>query len=227
MRRNLLACLTLLGLMLSLASQAQAQAYKSSVGWIGGAVSTTSMNDGAAGSGSVVSIEPDLTWTAGAHYDHWFGGNVGLRGQGGFSRQTLPWTQGDRFIHTYSGDLSLMLRPVGAAPGRTLLPYISGGVGFARWGLGSGEPTTFAAAGATYSGEETFHLLVPASLGFDYILPWKWGEGPMVIRLEGRDHIQLKSPFDPVDPAQGDFGMIHNYGLVLGLHTGLGILGEG
>jgi hypothetical protein len=120
-----------------------------------------------------------------------------------------------------------MLRPAAPLPGRTLLPYLSGGVGFSRWGLGSGDPTTFGAAGATYDGKESFDLLIPFSVGLDFITPWRWGEGPMVVRIEGRDHLQLKSPFDPVDPDQGDFGMIHNFGLVLGLHTGLGILGGG
>ena len=227
MRRNLIAGLTLLSLTLLPPSEAKAQGYKSSVGWMAGVVSTTSMNDGAVGAGDVLSIEPALTWSAWMHYDYWLSGHVGLRGQGGFTRQKLAWTQGDRVIYAYSADLSLMLRPIGPAPGRTLLPYISGGVGASRWTLGKGDPTTFGAAGATYGGKESFNLILPVSVGLDFITPWAWGEGPMVIRIEGRDHIQLKSPFDPVDPDQGDFGMIHNFGVVMGFHTGLGFLGDG
>jgi hypothetical protein len=224
MRRNLIAGLTVLSLTLLPAFQAHGQAYKSSLGWSGGVVSTTSLNDGATESGAALSLEPDLTWTAGVHYDRWFGGHIGFRGEGGISRYLLPWTQGDRVIYTYSGDLSLLLRLAAPSPGRNLLPFISGGVGFSRWGLGSGDPTTFSPAGVSYDGEESFDLLVPFSVGLDYITPWRWGEGPLVIRIEGRDHLQLTSPFDPLNPDQDDFGMIHNYGVVIGLHTGLGIL---
>lgn len=227
MRRNLIAGLALMSLTLLPPSRAQAQAYKSSVGWTAGVLSTTSMNDGAGGAGDVVSIEPNLAWTAGAHYDYWFGGNVGIRGQGAFSRQEVPWTQGDRVIYAYSADASLLLRPLAPEPGRPVLPYLFGGVGGSLWKLGRGDPTTFGAAAATYGGKETVKLLLPVGIGIDFITPWNWGEGPLVIRIEGRDHIQLKSPFDPVDPDQGDFGMIHNFGVVLGFHTGVGLLGGG
>jgi hypothetical protein len=225
MRRILIAGLTLLGVLLLSGSQVQAQvAYKHSVGWAAGVVSTSSLNDG---SGGALSLEPDLTWTAGAYFDYWLGGHVGLRGQGGVTRHTLPWTQGDREIYSYSVDLSFLLRPAGPVPGRSLLPFVSGGVGVARWGLGRGAPTTFGAAAATYDGSESYNLLVPVSVGVDYITPWNWGEGPMVIRIEGREHLQLMSPFDPVNPDQDDFGMVHNYGVLIGVHTGLGVLGGG
>ena len=224
MRRILIAGLTLLGVLLLSASQVQAQAYKYSVGWTAGAVSTSSLNDGAGGG---LSMEPDLTWTAGAHVDYWVWDHLGLRGQGGVTPHTLPWNQGDRKIYAYYADLAVMLRPAGQAPGRALLPYVSAGVGVARWGLGRGDPTTFGAAGVTYDGSESYNLLFPVSVGVDFITPWNWGEGPLVIRIEGREHLQLMSPFDPVNPDQDDFGMVHNYGVLIGFHTGLGILGGG
>jgi len=228
MRRYLIVVFTLLGLMLVPASPVLAQAYQSSVGWTAGVVSTSSLNDGASGAGEALDMKPDLTWTAGGHYDRWLGtGHLGFRIQGGVARHSLPWTQGDRTVFMYTGDVSLMLRPAAPAPGRMILPFVSGGVGLSRWGLGNGDPTTFGAAAATYGGEETFNLLAPVALGLDFITPWRWGEGPMVIRIEGRDHIQFSSPFDPANPDQPNFGMIHNFGVVIGLHTGLGALGDG
>jgi hypothetical protein len=49
----------------------------------------------------------------------------------------------------------------------------------------------------------------------------------LVIRLEARDHIQFSSPFDPVAADDPEFGLIHNAGVVIGFHTGMGILGGG
>jgi hypothetical protein len=108
-----------------------------------------------------------------------------------------------------------------------MLPFLTGGVGVIRWSLGSGAPTSFNSAGATYQGEEKFQLVAVGGLGFDFITPWHWGEGPVVVRLEGRDHIQFASPFDPINPEDSDFGMIHNIGIVLGFHTGMGWLEGG
>jgi hypothetical protein len=40
--------------------------------------------------------------------------------------------------------------------------------------------------------------------------------------LEGRDHVQFRSPFEPIDSGTGDFGIIHNIVFTLGLYTGVG-----
>jgi len=228
MRRYLIAALTLTTLGLALASPALAQGYKTSIGWSGGVLINTSLNDGAAGSGEVLELKPDATWVMNAHYDHWVGGgNIGIRAQAGVSMPILPWVQGDREIRVYMADLGLLLRPVAPAPGKSVLPFISGGVGFIKWGFGDGPVTTFDAAAVTYGGEESFDLVAAAGVGIDIITPWKWGEGPLVIRLEGRDHMQFSSPFDPVNSEGGEFGMIHNASVVLGFHTGMGVLGGG
>jgi hypothetical protein len=228
MRRYLIAALTLTTLGLASASPALAQGYKTSIGWSGGVLLNTGLNDGAAGSGEVLELKPDATWVMNAHYDHWVGGgNIGIRAQAGVSMPILPWVQGDREIRVYMADLGLLLRPVAPAPGKSVLPFISGGVGFINWGFGDGPVTTFDAAAVTYGGEEPFDLVALAGVGIDIITPWKWGEGPLVIRLEGRDHMQFSSPFDPVNPEDGDFGMVHNASVVLGFHTGMGVLGGG
>ena len=62
---------------------------------------------------------------------------------------------------------------------------------------------------------------------FDIVTPWQWGEGPVSVRIEGRDHIQFSSPFDPANPEASEFGMIHNAGVVIGFHTGIGAMDGG
>lgn len=226
MRRYLIAASVLAVFVSVSTSPAWAQDYRSSIGWNAGAIMTTSLNDGAAATGTLVALEPDLTWTVGAHWDRWLGnGQVGVRVQGGLARPVLPWTQGDRTIQVAMGDVGLLLRPVSPSPQRTVLPFIGGGVGLINWGLGDGPVTTFSPAGASYLGDEKPQLIAVAGLGIDLITPFHWGEGPLVIRLEGRNHLQFASPFDPADPQQADFGMIHNAVVSVGLHTGVGTLG--
>ena len=225
MRRYLIAVITLTILGFASASPAAAQGYKSAVGWSGGMFFNTSLNDGATGSGETLELKPDATWIFSAYYDHWVGsGNLGIRAQIGLSEPTLPWVQGDREIRVYMADLGVLLRPVTPSPGKSVLPFLTGGVGFIHWGLGDGPVTTFDPAGVTYGGEQSFDLVAVAGLGFDIVTPWKWGEGPLVIRVEGRDHMQFSSPFDPVNPDSGEFGMVHNAAVVVGFHTGMGLL---
>ena len=226
MRRHLITALSLVGIFAATTAPATAQSFKSSIGWNAGALFATSLNDGASGGEGLVDLKPDVTWAAGVHYDHWTGaGHIGFRVQGGLARQELDWIQGPRGIYVYTADLDLMLRPAAPTPGRTLLPFLAGGVGLIRWELGTGSTTTFNSAGASYAGDEKFQLVALGGLGFDYVTPFQWGEGPVVIRLEGRDHIQFDSPFDPINPEASDFGMIHNISVVLGFHTGMGLLG--
>jgi len=226
MRRYLSAASVLAVLLAAGISPARAQDYQSSVGWNGGVIMTTSLNDGAAS--AEVELKPDLTWVLGAHWDRWVAnGQVGFRVQGGMARPVLPWTQGDRKIQLLMADLGLLLRPVAPSPYSTVLPFIGAGVGLINWGLGDGPVTTFGPAGATYPGKEKPKLMAVAGLGIDLVTPFQWGEGPLVLRVEGRNHFQLTSPFDPSNPEQGDFGMIHNAVVSVGLHTGIGNLGGG
>jgi hypothetical protein len=225
MRRFLLAALTLTSLGLAGASPAFAQGYKSAVGWSGGVFAPTSLNNGATGGEGLVDLKPTATWIVTVNYDYWLaGGNIGVRARGGFSKPSLPWVQGDREIRVYMADLGLLLRPVAPDPGKSVLPFVGAGVGFINWGLGDGPTTTFNPAAVTYGGKESFNLVATAGLGIDIVTPWMWGEGPLVIRLEGQDYVQFSSPFDPVNPDDAEFGIIHNIGLVLGFHTGMGIL---
>ena len=228
MRRYLIAAATVVSLGLASASPALGQAYKSAAGWNAGVLFNTSLNDGAGEGEGFVDLKPDMTWVVSIHYDHWLGnGNVGIRARGGMSRPVLPWVQGDREIRVLMADLGILLRPVRPEAGKNVLPFIGGGVGLVNWGLGDGVETTFDPARATYSGEEAIDLVVTPSLGIDFVTPWNWGEGPLIVRLEGRDHIQFSSPFDPANPEDAEFGMIHNFAVVLGFHTGMGIIGEG
>jgi hypothetical protein len=225
MRRDFTAAYALVVLLALFVAPAGAQDYQSSVGWNAGALMSTGLNDGAASAGAEVDLKPDLTWALGAHWDRWVAnGQLGFRIQGGVARPVLPWTQGDRRIQLLVADVGILLRPVVPSPGGTVLPFIGAGVGLINWGLGDGPVTAFGPAGATYPGEERPKLMLVAGLGIDLVTPFHWGEGPLVLRLEGRNHLQLASPFDPTDPAQGDFGMIHNAVVSVGLHTGIGSL---
>lgn len=227
MRRMILSTLGLVGVLTATVSPGMAQDYRSSVGWDGGVMLTTSLNNGAGGT-NVVDLKPDLTWSAGAHYDKWFGGGqVGGSVSLGVARNVLQWTQGDRSVYSYRGDVSLMLRPASPDLARTVIPFLSLGVGFMRWRLGEGPVTSFTAAGAKYSGSEGFQLAGAGGVGIDFVTPWQWGEGPLIVRLQGRDYVQLSSPFQPLDPDASAFGMIHNVFISLGLHTGIGPIGGG
>ena len=226
MLRYLKAALLVSTLGLAFTSPALAQGYKNAVGWSGGVLLPTSLNDGGS-TGNLVDLSPGTTWIVSGHYDHWLsGGRLGGRVRIGFSKPTLPWVQGDRAIRVFLVDVGLLLRPMAPAPGRSILPFIAGGVGFVNWGLGQGPPTTFDPAAATYGGEESFDLAISGGVGIDYITPFNWGEDPLVIRLEGRDHVQLSSPFDPVGSDASEFGIIHNPAVVLGFHTAMGFLGR-
>jgi hypothetical protein len=228
MRRYFITALFLLGLVATTADPGVAQSYKSSIGWNAGVLYSTSLNDGAAGGEGHVDLKPEMTWNVGAHYDHWIGGGqLGFRAQAAFARHELDWIQGPRGIYTYTGDIGVMLRPVAQTPDRTVLPFLTGGVGMILWSLGDGPPTSFSSAGASYAGDERFQLVAVGGVGFDFITPWHWDEGPIIVRLEGRDHFQFTSPFDPVNPEDPDFGLIHNIGVTLGFHTGVGWMGGG
>jgi hypothetical protein len=228
MRRNLIAALALTFCVVAFASPALGQGYQSAVGWSGGVFFNTALNDGATGSIDFVEMKADPTWVLNVNYDYWLGGgNLGIRANGGFSKPILPWVQGDREIRVYMADLGVILRPIAAGPDRSVLPFIGGGVGFMNWGLGDGPPTDYDPAGVRYGGEQSFDLIASAGAGLDFVTPWEWGEGPMVIRLEGRDYLQFSSPFDPIDSAAEDFGLIHNIVVMLGFHTGMGVLPGG
>ena len=227
MRRYLITTLFLTGLSLPWAAPAHAQGYESAVGWTGGVLINTSLNEGASGT-DLLELKPDPIWLLNVHYDRWFGaGYAGIRARGTFSKPVLPWVQGDREISVYAADLGIMLRPIPPGPESSILPFISGGVGFIKWGLGDGAPTTFDPAGVTYGGEESVELVATAGLGIDFVTPWKWGEGPLIVRLEAQDHLQFSSPFEPANPEDADFGLIHSLGVVLGFHTGIGLLNGG
>jgi hypothetical protein len=203
-----------------------AQEYRSSIGWNAGVLLMTSVNDGASSGGESVDLKPDMTWSIGAHYDQWlWNGQVGVRGYGAIARPTIQWANGDREIYVYSVDLGLILRPIPPNPRLAVSPFVTGGIGVIYWSLGDGPVTSFPSAGASYPGTEEFQLMAVGGAGLDFITPWRWGEGPLVVRLEARDQIQLTSPFDPLDAEESAFGMIHHLRLNLGFHTGIGLLG--
>jgi hypothetical protein len=217
----------MIGLVLGLfASPAAGQGYKQSMGWSGGAFFTTSLNSGASSGEDGGDLKPEMSWAGAMFYDQWLGsGRVGGRLHGALGQETIPWIQGDRTIRVYEVDVTLMLRFAPVTLDRTVSPFLSLGGGVIRWGLGNGPVTSYLPAAVTYDGTEGFDFTGVGGLGIDVITPWSWGEGPLIVRLEGRDHVQLTSPFDPLDPDQAAFGIIHNVYVSLGVHTGIGVLG--
>ena len=199
-----------------------AQDYSWSAGWNAGVLYGTSLNSG---SGEFdVDLAPEATWSVGLHVDRWAAnGRVGLRLHGALSEHSVSWTQGDRGISVYGLDVSLLLRPVAPTPDNSVSVYLSAGAGVTRWGFGNGPTTTFPSAGAAYSGREATDLVGMAGLGLDIQTGLKWGEGPLVLRIEGRDEVQ-RSPLDPVDPSGDSFAIVHNVRVSIGLHTGGGVL---
>ncbi len=229
MRPNLAGGLAVAVLLATSVVSAAGQDYKSSVGWNAGVLYTTAMNDGATASGGeAVEIKPEMTWTIGLHYDYWlWSGFLGVRIHGAWAQQDVTWIQGTREVYVYTADLDLMLRPLRPTSTRSVSPYLALGVGGIRWKLGDGPATSYPPAGAVYPGEEKFELIGVGGVGIDFVTPWSWGENPLVIRLDGRDQVQIASPFEPTDPADDEFGLIHNFQVTLGLHTGIGWLRGG
>lgn len=223
MRRILSSGLALGALLAFSGSPVMAQDYQWSAGWSAGVLKTTSLNSGASG-GESVDLEPGATWSVGFHIDRWMGsGRLGLRFRTSVSDQNVDWSQGVRSISIYGGDVGLMLRPVAPSPDRSVSFFVSAGVGLMRWGLGDGPTTSFTSAGASYLGDEGFQVTGVGGLGVDIKTPWSWDEGPLMIRLEGRDEVH-RSPLDPLDAGGSDFGVVHNIRISVGLHTGVGFL---
>jgi hypothetical protein len=224
MRSNVALGIAVAALTVAPWSGLSAQDYTASVGWNAGVIRTTSLNSGASVDTSG-DLEPDMAWTVGLHYDRWlWSGIFGIRLNGSFAEQKIDWNQGTRNIYLYMADIDLMLRIVPPRPNRSVSPYISAGVGGIRWALGDGPPTTYTTADATYPGEEKFQLMGMVGAGFDIVTPWSWSDNPIVIRLDGRDHLALESPFEPADPSNDSFDPVHNFRVTLGLHTGIGLL---
>ncbi|MGD2070948.1 MAG: hypothetical protein PVI57_19920 [Gemmatimonadota bacterium] len=223
-RRALITVLAGAGAAAVTWAPAQAQSYAGSVGWSVGAVTTTALNDGAE---AELQLEPGLAPSLALYADRWWGrGLVGTRVQFSGATQEMDWQQGPRDIAVYTADLSLLLRLGAPSPGRSLLPYVGAGIGGVWWLLGNGATTTFPDAGAAYSGEESFKLAVVGSAGIDFVTPLRWDTDPVVVRLEARDAVQLRSPLEPLGTDAEDFGMIHNIRLSIGFHTGIGRLGN-
>jgi len=217
------ASLTAAVLVGGLATPADGQSYRGAAGWGVGALYSTSLNDGA---NADLDLEPEIAPMLSLHVDHWWGsGRTGVRFQLGTSQPELDWIQGPRDIAVYTADVNLMVRLLEPSPENRVIPHLSVGGGGIWWLLGDGPTTTFGDAGVVYDGEEGVEPTGVASFGLDFLMPWEWDENPILLRFEARDVIQFDSPFDPTGADDDDFGVVHNVGITLGLHTGIGLLG--
>lgn len=215
----------LLGIAAALAASAPvaAQMHRSSVGINGGAVFYGAFN---AGSDASVELKPDpsVGYFGGIQYDWFVGsGNLGFRLAGHYQQMQLPWSGEKRTIYAYAGDFDVILRPIAPSEDTKVIPFITVGIGGTRFRLGKGNPTSFQAAEALYSGKESTELSGLAGIGFDFVTGWGWDEGPFLIRLEAQDNYMVNSPFTPLD-GTSEFNGVHNIRVSLGLHNSMGLL---
>jgi hypothetical protein len=200
-----------------------AQTHRSSVGLNGGAVLYGSFNSGADGSGEL-KPDPSVGAFGGIQYDWFFGsGHLGFRLAAHYQQMKLFWVNQSRQTFAYAGDFDLILRPIAPKADTKVIPFLSVGIGGTRYRFGTGNPTSFDAAGASYLGKESTQFSVLGGIGFDIVTGWGWDEGPFMIRLEAQDNYVLDSPFVPLEGSE-EFGGVHNLRVSLGLPNTMGFL---
>jgi hypothetical protein len=210
---------------------ADAQDYRSSVGWNAGAIWVSALNAGAelpggeGGGGPARKTEPGVGWTTGLQVDHWlWNGVLGLRAGGGYARHLFEWSNGKREIGTWTGEAGVLARIFVPEAENVFIPYVALGVAGVHYGFGKGPATTFPEAAAYHPGKRSIALAGSAGLGLDIISPWGWDESPIILRLEAADQVAPRSPFRSIESAKR-FQYVHNARLTIGLHAGLGSLG--
>ncbi len=201
-----------------------AQRHSSSVGLNFGAVFYSAFNSGVEAPAEELKPDPSTGFFGGIQYDWFVGnGNLGFRVAAHYQQMKLPWNGQSRTIYAYAGDFDVLVRPIAPKSTSKVIPYLSLGVGGTRYRLGQGNPTSFEAAGAAYSGEESTKFSVLGGIGLDFVTPLRWDEGPFLIRIEAQDNYVLDSPFTPLDSSQ-EFGGVHNIRVSIGLHNTMGRL---
>jgi hypothetical protein len=226
--------LTLALLLLSAAGvrTAAAQDYRSSVGWNAGALWVSSLNAGATRSSvdggqlDTRKAAPGIGWTTGVQLDHWlWSGVLGLRAGGIYGRHSLGWSNGTREIGSWAGEAAVLVRIFVPEPDQVFVPYVAVGAAGVRYGLGKGPASTFPEADAYHPGRQSIEWAGSAGLGLDIISPWGWDESPIVLRIEAGNQVAPRSPLRSLESAKR-FQFVHNARFTVGLHAGLGSLGE-
>lgn len=202
-------------------SAAAQQDFRFSAGYNAGAAWFSKLNSGA---GAVDSdIELDVGWLIGLQFEQWLGsGRLGLRLNGALTERPLQIPGGPRDIGVWMADADFVLRFASADSLRAFNPFLVAGAGVVHYGLGRGDFVNYPDANAAYSGSDKARFAAVGGLGFDIMTGWRWDTNPVGIRVEGVDHVVLKSPFEPL--SGGDFSPVHNVRVVIGLFSGFGAL---
>lgn len=204
------------------APAAAQQDYAWAAGFYGGGMWFSALNNGS-GTGSALELDPG--WVVGMQGEHWFstfGGHVGMRVNGEFTRRPLPLAEETRDIGIWMIDAELMLRLLAPTRSTRFNVFLSAGGGLVGYRLGDGPPRTFIDANAMYAGDETPRWAAVGGVGFDIITGNWWDQQPVGVRVEAVDHMVFDSPFQPLDG--NTFSPIHNIRLAIGLFSGFGVL---
>lgn len=214
LRRALLVSAAILGMAVS---PALTQDHNTVSGFGAGLVSFGALNPGAGGAELALDAGPVVTIFG----EGWmYGGRVGMRLNGAFTQRPLQFGEETRDLATWMADVSLALRPLPAAEGRPVLPFVSAGVGAINYGFNQGPRRDFPDSNAFYPGDNERQLTVVGGAGLD-IIPGRvelFGT-PLGLRLEVADHVALRSPLRGQEDER--LGPVHN------IRVGASLIGLG
>ncbi len=195
--------LPLLGALL-IASPVASQTHRVAVTFMGGGATFGDMADE-----SATEIRMADGWMAGLQLERWFG-RVGLRLNGGVTERTLA---DDPTFHMnlYTGDMDLMFRFRRPEPYRWFMPYMALGAGASVYNI-AGDGSVV--GGEPYGPDPVVRPMAVGALGFDI------GGGPVVLRIEAFDQVDILSPLEKAD---GTFyGPVQRMGASVGFSVRLG-----
>jgi hypothetical protein len=203
--------------MLTVTSDAAAQAYNASAGWGGGYVQYAPFID--SGDDSPVDIGFGGTWTAVAQAEGWKGNRLGLRLGGFYSHGTVTLPARNHRADAYGVETAALLRIIPPRENGSASAYLIGGGGVIWFGLGQGDDVLIEDSNVIYSPDEARQYMALGGGGIEVLTGIRVADGRIGVRLEGVDQMVLGRPFRPADGE--DSGMMHNIRFTLTLFTGI------
>jgi hypothetical protein len=141
-------------------------------------------------------------------------GLVGGRASIGFTQRPFEGRGEALDINAWMGDAGVILHPL-AAVGVPFSPFATAGLGFVRYGFGTGDPIVMREAEAIYPGEEQARWTWTAGGGVDIAVPALSGATPIAIRGEFQHQAVQQSHFTDLEGAW--HGPVSNQRFTLGL----------
>jgi len=141
-------------------------------------------------------------------------GVIGGRASLGVTQRPFTGTGETLDINAWMGDAGLILHPFGQT-NPPLSPFGAAGLGFVRYGFGTGDPVVMQDAGAVYPGEEQARWMWTVGGGIDVAVPGVSPRAPIAIRAEFQRQTVPRSHFTTLD---GDWhGSVANQRFTIGL----------